>query len=131
MQRLGFVGGLRGFRYANIFFVLFLPHQLGFLYAEGRLQGLPRRILSAMALGGLTALVLLTNPWILGELGDRWFPGVGHYPKSLLGTDVEPISNAYPPTLPYMAMSFWSVGAVMLLREGLSRWLENPGRGRW
>jgi hypothetical protein len=122
---LGFSGGMKGFRYLNIAFVLFLPHQLGFFYAEGRLQRLPSRTHWAMALGGLAALVLLTNPWIFGEMGDRWFPGVGHYPKSLMGTDVEPISNAYPPTLPYMAMTFWSIGPVILLRGPLERWLEN------
>jgi fucose 4-O-acetylase-like acetyltransferase len=126
MDALGFVAGLKGFRYLNVVFVMFLPHQLGFFYADGRLRGLPRRAYVAMALSGLVALVLLTNP-IFGEMGDRWFPGVGHYPKSLLGTDVEPISNAYPPTVCFMAMVFWSIGVVMLLRERASRWLQRKG----
>src|SRR5207247_610316 len=58
-----------------------------------------------------------------------WFPTIGYYPKSLLGTDVEPISNAYPPTVPFMAMAFWSIGVVMLLRNRLGRWLQH--RGPW
>ena len=126
---LGFVFGLTGFRYLNVIFVLFLPHQLGFFYADGRLTRLSRRALAGMALAGLATLVLLTNPWIFGEMGPRWFPEVGHYPKSLLGTDVEPISNAYPPTVPFMAMAFWSIGLVMLLREPMSRWLQ--GQRPW
>jgi hypothetical protein len=82
-----------------------------------------------MALGGLAALILLTNPWVFGQAGERWFPGIGYYPKSLLGTDVERISNAYPPTLPFMAMAIWSLGAVMLLRGPATRWLQ--GARRW
>ena len=124
MDVLGFIGGLKGFRYLNVVFVMFLPHQLGFFYADGRLRRLSRGVYAAMALVGLAVLVLLTNPWIFGSMGDRWFPGVGHYPKSLLGTDAEPISNAYPPTVCFMAMAFWSIGLVMLLRERASRWLR-------
>jgi fucose 4-O-acetylase-like acetyltransferase len=127
MDALGFAGGLKGFRYLNVVFVMFLPHQLGFFYADGRLRRLSRRAQAAMALSGLAVLVLLTNPWIFGDVGKRWFPGVGHYPKSLLGTDVEPISNAYPPTICFIAMTFWSLGVVMLLRQRVSQWLERDG----
>ena len=41
---------------------------------------------------GLGGLVLLTNPpfWkLFGDARFHWFPGIGTYPKSLLGTDVE------------------------------------------
>ena len=124
MDVLGFVAGLKGFRYLNVVFVMFLPHQLGFFYADGRLRRLSRSVHAAMALVGLAVLVLLTNRWIFGSMGDRWFPGVGHYPKSLLGTDAEPISNAYPPTVCFMAMAFWSIGVVMVLRDRASRWLQ-------
>lgn len=83
-----------------------------------------------MVVAGLGALVLLTGPWAFELLGGdarfRWFPGIGHYPKSLLGTDVEPISNAYPPTVCYAAVGIWTIGAAMLLRERVSRWLERP-----
>ncbi len=121
---LGFAAGVPGARWANVAFVWLLPHQLGFFYAEGRLRS--RRVFAALAVAGLAALFLLTNPWIFSEAGERWFPGIGHYPRSLLGTDVERISNAYPPTLPYLAMAFWSIGAAMLLRPAMSRWLERP-----
>jgi fucose 4-O-acetylase-like acetyltransferase len=121
---IGFIGGVSEARWANVAFVWLLPHQLGFFYADGRLTALSRRAFAAIALAGLAALVLLTTPWVFGEAGERWFPGIGHYPKSLLGTDVEPISNAYPPTICLMAMTLWSIGAVMLFRQPLSGWLQ-------
>jgi fucose 4-O-acetylase-like acetyltransferase len=121
---LGFVLGFPLARWANVAFVFLFPHQLGFFYAEGRFTS--KRVFVAMAAVGLAALFLLTNPWVFGEVGERWFPGIGHYPRSLLGTDVERISNAYPPTLPFLAMGFWSIGVAMLLRPALTRWLQRP-----
>jgi hypothetical protein len=122
---VGFGLGLRQFRYLNVAPVLLFPHQLGFFYAERR-PG-PRRVHIAMAIGGLAGLVLLTTPWVFGLFGDarfEWFPQIGHYPKSLLGTDVEPISNAYPPTVCFLLGGIWSIGAVMLARPFLARWLD-------
>jgi len=125
---VGFGLELRQFRYLNVAPVLLLPHQLGFFYADGRLA--PRRRLQlSMVVVGLGGLILLTTPLVFQLFGDarfRWFPGIGYYPKSLLGTDVEAISNAYPPTVCFMLAGLWSVGAVMLLRPRLSRWLERP-----
>lgn len=123
---VGFGLELRQFRYLNVAPVLLLPHQLGFFYADGRLAG-RRRLHLAMVAVGLGGLVLLSNPWVFEPFGDArfdWFPGIGHYPKSLLGTDVEKISNAYPPTVCFLLGAVWAVGAVMLLRPVLARWLE-------
>ncbi|MGH2692185.1 MAG: acyltransferase family protein [Actinomycetota bacterium] len=119
---LGFALDTPSARWANVGFVFLFPHQLGFFYAEGRFRS--KRLFAGMAVAGLAALFLLTNPWVFGETGDKWFPGIGHYPRSLLGTDVERISNAYPPTLPFMAMAFWSIGVAMLLKPRLDRWLQ-------
>ncbi len=128
---IGFGFGIHGVRYANVVFVLLLPHQLGHFYAEGRFAGLPRKVFWGMVVAGLALLVILTNPWLFRAIGDSsrfdWFPGIGYYPRSLLGTDVEAISNAYPPTLCYLAVGIWTIGAVMLLRDRLSRWLRKPG----
>lgn len=116
-------------RYANIVFVLLFPHQLGHLYADGAFARVSKRALWAMVIGGLGALVLLTNPWLFRAIGGtnrfKWFPGIGFYPRSLLGTDVERISNAYPPTLCYLAVGIWQIGAVLLLRDRMARWLES------
>jgi len=125
---LAFGGGSRALRFVNVPLTLLLPHQLGHLYADGRLARLPRRAFWAMAATGLALLVVLTNPplfeWLGGDERFRWFPTIGHYPKSTLGTDVEPISNAYPPTIVFMSVGIWTIGAAMLLRGRLSRWLE-------
>jgi peptidoglycan/LPS O-acetylase OafA/YrhL len=126
---VGFGFGLRSFRYVNALPVLLLPHQLGFFYADGRLAGRPR-LHVAMAVAGLVGLVLLTNPWLFEPFGDarfEWFHGIGHYPKSLLGTDVEKVSNAYPPTVCYLLGGIWSIGAVMLVRRRVSGWLQRVG----
>jgi fucose 4-O-acetylase-like acetyltransferase len=122
---VGFVTPFEEIRWANVAFVWLLPHQLGFFYGDGRMPRLSRRALASMALAGIAALLLITNP-IFGEAGQRWFPGIGHYPRSLLGTDVEPITNTYPPTIALVAMAFWSIGMAMLLRPALSRWLQRP-----
>jgi fucose 4-O-acetylase-like acetyltransferase len=127
---LGFVGGVKGARWANAALVWLVPHQLGILYADGRIQRMSRRAVVAMAAGGLAALVLLTNPWIFGDFGQRWFPGIGHYPRSLLGTDVEPISNAYPPTVLLLAVGSWIIGLALLARPRLTRWLQDAARWR-
>jgi surface polysaccharide O-acyltransferase-like enzyme len=120
---IGFITPFEEARWANVAFVWFLPHQLGFFYADGRLTKLSRRALWGLAFGGLAALLLLTNP-IFGDAGREWFPGIGHYPKSLLGTDVERITNTYPPTICLVAMAFWSIGLALLLRDQLTRWLQ-------
>jgi hypothetical protein len=129
---VGFLGGISVTRWANVASVLLLPHQLGFFYADGTFDRLPRAVPWAMVIGGLTGLVVLTNPplWQLaGNIRFDWFPGIGAYPKSLLGTDVEPVSNAYPPTLCFLLGGIWTIGAVLLLRPPLRRWLQR--RGPW
>ncbi len=129
VDAIGFGLGLHGFRYLNVIFVLLLPHQLGHFYADGRLVRQPRWVFWSMVVVGLGGLLLVTNPLVFKLFGDarfRWFPGIGYYPKSLLGTDVERISNAYPPTVCFMLAAIWAIGAVMLLRPRLTRWLERP-----
>jgi len=123
----GFLGGISGARVPNIASVWLLAHQLGYFYADGSLTSISRRALWGMALAGLAALVALTNPPIWFGHGPSFFDGLSHYPKSLLGTDNEPISNMNPPTLALVAMTFWSVGVAMLVRPMASRWLERPG----
>lgn len=125
VDAVGFGLDLHGFRYLNVAPVLLFPHQLGFFYAEGRL-GSPV-LHRAMVVAGLGGLVLLTTPWVFRVFGEArwdWFPGIGHYPKSLLGTDVEDVSNAYPPTVCFLLGGVWSIGAAMLLRPIATRWLQ-------
>jgi hypothetical protein len=126
---VGFIGGHPLARWCNVAFVLLFPHQLGHAYGDGSMTRWPRRAFCAMVVFGLAGLVLLTNPplWqLFGDARHAWFPGIGTYPKSLLGTDVEAVSNAYPPTVCFLLGGVWSIGAAMLLRERLSRWLQRP-----
>jgi hypothetical protein len=53
-------------------------------------------------------------------------PGHRPLPEELLGTDVERITNTYPPTICLVAMAFWSIGVTLLLRDRLTRWLRRP-----
>lgn len=94
----------------NVAFVWLLAHQLGFFYADGSLARLGRRGYAAIAASGFIGLVVLTN--------------LGIYPRSMVGTDIEEVSNMNPPTLCIVALTFWLVGLAMLLRPALSRWLE-------
>jgi len=130
---VGFVGGISGLRYMNVMFVLLLPHQLGHFYGDGSAARWPRPALVGMVVVGLGGLIALTNPWLFQAAGARrfeWFPGIGHYPRSLLGTDIEQVSNAYPPTLCYLFVGLWLIGLVLLLRPAVSRWLQRPGPWR-
>ena len=126
---VGFIGGYPKVRYLNVAFVLLFPHQLGHFYGDGSAPRWPKRVPLLMAAAGLGALIVLTNPWVFEVFGHqrwRWFPGIGHYPRSLLGTDVEAISNAYPPTLCFLAACVWMIGLVLALRPALTRWLQRP-----
>ena len=125
---IGFIGGHPIARWANVAFVLLFPHQLGHAYGDGSMLRWPRKAFWAMVVAGLAGFILLTNPplWkLFGDVRFTWFPGIGAYPKSLLGTDVEAVSNAYPPTLCFLLGGVWSIGAVMLLRPRLIRWLQH------
>lgn len=125
-----FVGGISGAGWGTGIVVALLPHQLGFSYADGRLTRLSGRALVTMAISGLATLVLLTNPWVFGSMGDLWFPRTGHYPRSLVGGD-KGMTNIYPPTLCLVAVAFFLVGAAMLLRGRVAGgWIES-GPGGW
>ena len=123
----GFLAGIGAARIPNIASVWLIAHQLGYFYADGTLTAMSRRALWAIALAGLAALVVLTNPPVWFGHGPSFFDGLPHYPKSLLGTDNEPISNMNPPTLALVAMTSWSIGLAIVARPRLSRWLEAAG----
>ncbi|HEY7401078.1 MAG TPA: acyltransferase [Actinomycetota bacterium] len=122
----GFAGGIEAARIPNVASVWLLAHQLGYFYADGTFARISRARWVAIALAGLATLILLTNPPIWFGHGPEFFSGLPHYPKSLLGTDNEPISNMNPPTLALVAMTFWSIGLAMLARPIVSRWLARP-----
>lgn len=99
-----------GFGWLNLAAVWLFAHQLGYFYADGSLVRAGARAHALLAGVGLAGLVVLTN--------------IGVYPRSMVGTDVETVSNMNPPTLCIVALTIWQVGAAMLLRERVARWLE-------
>lgn len=94
----------------NLAFVWLLAHQIGYFYADGSLVRAGSRIHALMASVGLVGLIVLTN--------------IGVYPRSMVGTDVETVSNMNPPTVCIAALTIWLIGAAMLLRERIQRWLS-------
>lgn len=93
----------------NLAWVWLFAHQLGFFYGDSSLVAAGGRRHAALAVAGLVGLVALTN--------------LGPYPRSMVGTDVERISNMNPPTACIVFLTLWLVGAAMLLRPRLSGWL--------
>jgi fucose 4-O-acetylase-like acetyltransferase len=125
---VGFGIHSHGLRYWNVLFVWLIPHQIGFFYGDGRMQKLRKRTLVIMALCGLAVMIVLTNPPVFFGHGTEFFSGLRSYPKSLLGTDNEPVANTYPPTFVMVGMIYWSIGVCMLLREAGQRWLRHSKR---
>jgi hypothetical protein len=92
----------------NLAVVWLAAHQLGYLYADGRLT---RPVVGwSLTGGGLAAVLLLTVV-------------TGLYPVSMVGMPGEPVSNMNPPTLALLAHAVWLTGAAMLLRRPVSRLL--------
>jgi fucose 4-O-acetylase-like acetyltransferase len=110
---LRFGAGVPKIGWLNLGLVWLNAHQLGFFYADGTLPGLARRSLAGLAALGVAALIVLTN--------------VGVYPRSMIGTDVERVSNMNPPTACLAALTLWLVALAMLARPRVSAWLAKPG----
>lgn len=89
-------------------FVWLFAHQLGYFWRDGSLVNGPRRRLWAMVVGGLTALIVLTN--------------LGVYPRSMVSVRGEG-SNMFPTTSCIAALAVLQVGLVLLLRPRAERWL--------
>ncbi len=107
--------GFKGLGWANLLLVWLAVHQAGFWYADGRLVAAGRRVWWAMVAAGLAVLAVLTN--LVTFTGDLW------YPRSMVGVDIEPISNMSPPSFAILALAGWQIGAAMLLRRRVSAWL--------
>ncbi|MFI5957018.1 acyltransferase [Cryptosporangium sp. NPDC051539] len=101
------LGGVPSVGAVNVALVWLAAHQVGFLYADGRLT---RRAGWWLAGGGLVSVVLLT--WVSG-----W------YPVSMVGLPGAPVSNMNPPTLALVAHGAWLTGLVVLGRGPVTRWL--------
>ncbi len=112
--RFGF--DLEAIGWLNVATVWLAVHQMGYFYADGTILLRGRKSWWAMVAAGLAVLVALTN--LVTWTGQLW------YPRSMVGVDIEPVSNMNPPSLAILALACWQIGAAMLLRTRVSRWLE-------
>lgn len=104
-----FVTGTEVAAYGNFLFGWLAIHQVGFLWYDRRL---PTHTGGALALlvGGLGVLILLTT--------------VGPYPVSLVSVPGAPMQNSAPPSLALMALATAQLGAALLTRGPVERWLR-------
>ncbi|MEU0572712.1 acyltransferase family protein, partial [Nonomuraea sp. NPDC005983] len=106
-----FSTGVEPLGYLNIVFVWLVVHQLGFLYAEGRLtRPWP------LAIGGFGTAALLV--------------AFGPYPGSMIGLPGAEVSNMAPPTLAMLAVAAGQIGLATLLRPWILR-LRTDGLLAW
>ena len=106
---LRFAFDVPGVGWLNLAVMWILAHQLGYFYADEKLPRLGRGPLVGLTVIGLAGLILLTN--------------IGVYPRSMVGTDVEVLSNMNPPTLCIVALMLWQIGLAMLFRDRANAWL--------
>ena len=113
-----FGAGSDGVGWANLLSVWLAVQQAGFFYADGSLTAAgPKRWWTLVAFG-LATLVVLTN--LVTFTGELW------YPRSMVGVDIEPVSNMSPPSFAILALAAWQIGLAMLLRRRVRAWLERP-----
>ena len=121
VARFGF--DVPGIGWFNLALVWLAVHQAGYFYADGG-EAAPLVIAGRKAWGimigaGLGLLIMLTN---LELFMDELF-----YPRSMVGVDIEPVSNMSPPSLAIVGLAVWQIGLAMWVREPVRRWLQRPG----
>jgi len=87
--------------------------QLGFFYADGRLDP-ARWVVGALAAVGLLGLVVAVT--------------VGGYPVSMIGVPGESRWNTDPPSLPLVALTIWLISLALLARPGIRSWAGRRSR---
>ncbi len=110
---------VHGFGYAavgvaNYAFVWLLAHQLGFFYADGRLDRVSGASAGALAVAGLVGLVVAVT--------------VGGYPMSMVGVPGEDRWNTEPPSLALVALTIWLLGLALLARPLIQSWAGHRRR---
>ena len=99
---------------ANYALVWLLPHQLGFFYADERLQRVVGRAAGLLAAVGLVGLVVAVT--------------FGGYPMSMIGVAGEDRWNTDPPSLALVALTLWLIGLALLARPKIRLWARGRRR---
>jgi hypothetical protein len=108
---LRFTSGLEVAGLPNIVLIWLAVHQLGFLYADGRLG---RPWILALAGYGLAAALVTFGP----------------YPLSMIGMPGAAVSNMAPPTLALLSVGVGQIGLALALRRWIVSFAEWPGVSR-
>ncbi len=92
--------------------VWLLAYHLGWVYRAARRHGAARcrREGRTLVLAGLCGLIVSTN--------------IGVYPRSMVATSTDPISNLLPTTFPIAALALAQCGLLLWARPALDRWLR-------
>ncbi|OUC81224.1 acyltransferase family protein [Streptosporangium minutum] len=106
-----FTTGLEVVGFLNIALVWLAVHQLGFLYADGRLG---RPWVMALTGYGLAAALVAFGP----------------YPGSMIGMPGAAVSNMAPPTIALLAVAFGQIGLALALRRWIVALAAWPGVAR-
>ena len=91
-------------------------YHLGWLYADAaRMPAARCRAHGALlALVGFFGLVVTTN--------------LGPYPRAMVATTTDPISNLFPTTAPIAALALFQCGLLLWCRPAIARWLADERR---
>lgn len=92
--------------------VWLLAYQLGWVYRSAIEMRVPksRALGRNLTLIGLFGLVVTTN--------------LGPYPRSMVATTTDPISNMAPTTMAIAALAVFQCGLLLMLRPRLAQWLS-------
>ena len=94
--------------YPNYLIVWATVHTLGYAWLDGRLTGVGRRTLLAVA--GLAALGAAVH--------------FGPYPVSMIGLDSNEVNNSAPTRITMLFLGFAQAGLLLSLEQPLARWLR-------
>jgi fucose 4-O-acetylase-like acetyltransferase len=104
-------GGVVWVGFLNYVLVWGTVHQLGYAWADGRLDGWPRRLV--LAAWGFAAVYSLV----------AWGP----YPVAMVGLDTAQLTNSYPPRVTLAFLGLFQSGLVLLAEPLLKRWMARIG----
>ena len=97
----------------STFGVWLIAYQLGWVYRQ-----VVRR-------GSQACVEVGRNLMMLGLFGLVVTTNIGLYPRSMVATSTDAMSNMLPTTVPIAALALFQCGLLLLLRPRLARWLSS------
>jgi len=113
LDLLRFGLGWTALAWVNSLFVWSAVHQIGYMWRDGKVGGVPAR-LGSMVFG----LLLLVGVVV-----------VAGYPRSMVGVPGDEVSNTLPPSLAMLALGLAQGGLLLAVEGPARRWLA--GRRAW